>query len=166
MALQRALSQVSAIFSPASTSNSKCVQPPRNAKKTPDNDFVSPSEERRCSFDLGSTISYSQWDALQENDSILAFAPNSLPVIEGSDSLKLTSKSEEAISEIQVITRTPSSQHSIAMFSALSDTLTEEQLSHSMLPMSDYTQPRQQRLVIPRLFILNSGVSFNHPSHT
>lgn len=140
MAFQAALSQVSAFFSPTpGTVQPSRVQPPRRARKQLDHDFVYPSQTTRSSIECGTTLTESQ---LISNNSPIVRVLDTQPILDGNDSLIVTVDSEASdvstIPDSQVITTTPQSNHGRLMFTALSRSMSDDSLSQSLLPMSDF----------------------------
>ena len=134
MALKKALAHVSAIFSPTQTpqTTNRRIVPKRNAPKIKDKDFYYPSQSQKpqrtqtkhSSIDLGSTISD---DELLAHGSITHHVPDSLPVLEGDNSLYITSQSQSQhvvpeSQDLEITTSPGRSKSASSMFSALSDT--------------------------------------------
>lgn len=138
MALQAALSQVTAFFSPTPTASQRPsrVQPKRKARKQHDQEPVYHDQSSFSSIDYGTTLSESQF----EIDGVKHVILDTQPVAFGNDSILLTSMSQNVIPDSQqTITTTPISKHGRSMMSALSQTVSEELPTSSLLPINDFT---------------------------
>lgn len=151
-----ALAALNALFSPSTTQQGR-VQPPRNAKKKLDKDYVYdlPKELQPLSnsIDLGSTVTASQFDSLSPSNRVI----DTQPILQGNDSIVMSSPGQSAIPESQnslniseisfdspeisfnnvESTCTPPSRRGTVMFAALSQTLSDMETGQSLLPMSD-----------------------------
>ena len=165
-AMSQLMSQISAVLSPSQTNiPDRRMQPKRNAKKKLDNDFVYTSTvSETSSLLIENTLTDSQF-FLSSPRCNLTLAKDTQPVLSGNDSLVFETQNQSVIPETQdssnltpsvlpetqdssniahsqVIPATPPSQHGSMMRSALSTTMTDDNLTPSLFPMPSYDVDR------------------------
>ena len=153
-----AMAKIKALFSPSTTSQSQTSRrnrplsqtirknPPRNAEKKPDDDYINPSHRKQSSIDLGSTISPSQFSSMSDPDDV--FVPQTQSPVRGNDSITLSGSSNLTIAETQPFTDSPATPindshdasdnrnaYSVSMFDVLSQTMPDDMSMPSMFPL-------------------------------